>query len=92
MRRRNEINQKWALGEVQGEQNVPHSAWVKTDAASKTANATSGETRLLATSVFTYALRDIFCTSCTPQVSTYALITEFTMKMSQKMAWNPLGL
>jgi hypothetical protein len=29
---------------VQGVQNVPHSAWVKTDVTSKTANATSGET------------------------------------------------
>ena len=32
-------------GEVQGVKNAPRSAWVKTDAASKTANATSVETR-----------------------------------------------
>ena len=42
---------------VQGLQNVPRSAWVKTYAASKTANATS---------VFTHALRGTFCTPCTP--------------------------
>jgi hypothetical protein len=45
--------QRWAPEEVQGVQNLPCSAWVKTDAASKTANATSFETRLLATLVFT---------------------------------------
>jgi serine/threonine protein kinase len=39
-----------------GVQNVPRSAWVKTDAASKTANATS---------VFNHALRGTFCTPCT---------------------------
>ena len=32
-------------GGVQGVQNVPRSAWVKTDAANKTANATCVETR-----------------------------------------------
>jgi hypothetical protein len=34
----------------------------KTDAASKTANATSVEIRLVAASVFTHALRGTFCT------------------------------
>jgi hypothetical protein len=38
-------------GDVQGVQNVPCSAWVKTDTASKTANATSVETHTLAASV-----------------------------------------
>jgi hypothetical protein len=39
---------------VQEVQNVPRSAWVKTDAASKTANATLVETHTLAVSVFTH--------------------------------------
>jgi hypothetical protein len=51
--------------EVQKIQNVPRSAWVKTDAASKTANATYVETHTLTASVFTHALRGTFCTSCT---------------------------
>jgi hypothetical protein len=44
------------MGLVQVVQNVPRSAWVKTDAAGKTANATSVETP-----VFTRALRGTFC-------------------------------
>ena len=43
------------------------SAWVETDAASKTANMTSVETRLLAASVFTSALRGAFCTPVPPR-------------------------
>jgi hypothetical protein len=42
-----------------GEQSVPRSAWVKTDAANTFAV-------LLAVSVSTYALRGTFCTPCTP--------------------------
>jgi hypothetical protein len=52
-------------GGVQGIQNVPRSAWIKTDTESKTANATSVETHLLAASVLTHTLRDTFCTPCT---------------------------
>ena len=47
------------------------SAWVKTDAANETANATSGETRLLAASVFTHALRGKFFSLCTPPPGAY---------------------
>ena len=49
--------QRWATWGSTGVQNVSRSAWVNTDAASKTANATSVETRLLAASVFPHALR-----------------------------------
>ena len=59
----------WGEG-IHEVQNVLRSAWVKTDAASKTANATSVKTRLLAASVFTHALRGTLCTPCTPQVPT----------------------
>jgi hypothetical protein len=45
---------------VQGVQNVSRSAWVITDASSKTANATSVETHTLAASVFTHAVRVTF--------------------------------
>jgi hypothetical protein len=42
-----EVIQRWAPGGIQGVQNVPRSAWVETDAASKTANATSVETSVV---------------------------------------------
>ena len=58
--------QRWAPGGVQGVQNVPRSAWVNTDAASKTTTTTSIETHTLAASVFTHTLRGIFCIPCTP--------------------------
>ena len=53
-------------GRVQGVQNVPRIAFVKTDAASKTANATSVETHTLAALIFTHALRGTLFTPCTP--------------------------
>ena len=55
------LNSGGHLG-VQEVHNVPRSAWVKTDAASKMAV----ETHTLAESVFTHALRGTFCTPCTP--------------------------
>jgi hypothetical protein len=55
------ISWQSVLGDT-GVQNVPRSAWVKTDTASKMANATSVETRLLVASGFTHELRGTFCT------------------------------
>ena len=61
---------------VQNVQNIPRSAWVKTDAASKTANATSVETHTLAASVFTYALRGTFYTPVPPRCPPLTSINE----------------
>jgi hypothetical protein len=58
--------QRWAPEGIQGIQNIPRSAWVKTDIGSKTANTTFVETRLRAASVFTRALRGTFYTLCPP--------------------------
>jgi hypothetical protein len=55
-------------GRVQGVQNVPRSAWVKTDAASRRVSTDIAFAVLPAASVFTYALPGTFCTPCTPQV------------------------
>ena len=54
------VHQRWGTWGVQGVQNVLRSAWVKTDAATKTANATSVQTHTLAASVFTHALQGTF--------------------------------
>ena len=51
---------------VHGVQNVPRSAWVKTDAASVCVSTVVAFAVLLAASVFTHALRGTFCTFCTP--------------------------
>jgi hypothetical protein len=51
---------------VQERQNVPRSAWVKTDAASVWVSTDVAFAVLLAASVFTHALRGTFCTPCTP--------------------------
>jgi hypothetical protein len=67
--------QRWTPGGDTGVQNVPRSAWVKTDAANKTANATSVDTHTLAASVFTHALRDTFCTP-SPQVPTFDSVAQ----------------
>ena len=61
--------QRWAPGRIQRIQNVPRSAWVKTDAASMCVS-TNTFAVLLATSIFTHALRSTFCTPPPPQVPT----------------------
>jgi hypothetical protein len=50
---------------VQGIQNIPRSAWVKTDAVSRRFSTVVAFAVLLTALVFTLALRGTFCTPCT---------------------------